>query len=222
MSAPVALLVAKAPVPGQVKTRLGAEIGMVSAAGLAAAALLDTIAACASAFGAGRCHLALDGVLHGAHRRDEILEALTGWTLHRQRGKGFAARLARAHEDVAAATGAPVVQIGMDTPQVAPADLASAAERLTGPSSAVLGPASDGGWWLLGVARPQLVDRLRTVPMSTTDTGLLTREALRASGAEVEVTQSMRDVDRVADAVAVAAIAPETRFARAWSVRDPA
>ena len=54
-----ALVMAKAPVPGRVKTRLGARVGMEVAAELAAAALLDTIAACRSAF--AECHLALDG-----------------------------------------------------------------------------------------------------------------------------------------------------------------
>ncbi len=61
-----ALVVAKAPVPGRVKTRLGAAIGMDAAARLAAAALLDTIAACRSAF--AECHLALDGDLDEAVR----------------------------------------------------------------------------------------------------------------------------------------------------------
>jgi glycosyltransferase A (GT-A) superfamily protein (DUF2064 family) len=41
-----ALVVAKAPEPGKVKTRLGAHVGMETAAGLAAAALLDTLAEC--------------------------------------------------------------------------------------------------------------------------------------------------------------------------------
>jgi glycosyltransferase A (GT-A) superfamily protein (DUF2064 family) len=57
---------AKAPVPGRVKTRLGARVGMDVAADLAAAALLDTIAACRSAF--TECHLALDGSLADAVR----------------------------------------------------------------------------------------------------------------------------------------------------------
>ena len=47
-----ALVVAKAPVAGQVKTRLGADVGLEQAAGLAAAALLDTLEACTTAYGA--------------------------------------------------------------------------------------------------------------------------------------------------------------------------
>lgn len=112
----VALVVAKAPVVGRVKTRLGQVVGMERAAELATAALLDTLAACAEAYGVERCHLALDGDLADARGADELLEAVSGWSVHPQRGAGFAERLVRAHRTVATATDAPVVQVGMDTP----------------------------------------------------------------------------------------------------------
>ena len=79
-----ALVVAKAPVPGRVKTRLGAVIGMDAAARVAAAALLDTLSACRSAF--AECHLALDGDLRGACEEDELRDRLGGWVVHPQRG----------------------------------------------------------------------------------------------------------------------------------------
>ena len=52
--------------------------------------------------------------------------------------------------------------------------------------------------------------------MSTSKTGELTRRALARAGATVHQTESMRDVDDVADAESVATTAPETRFARQW------
>ena len=61
-----ALVVAKAPEPGLVKTRLGAKIGMERAADLACASLLDTIMACTAAVGAELCHLSLAGHLDRA------------------------------------------------------------------------------------------------------------------------------------------------------------
>ena len=82
------LVVAKAPVPGQVKTRLGIEIGMTEAAEIAAASLLDTLAACRDAVGPDACHLALAGDLADAVRRDELAEAsgrLDGSTADRGR-----------------------------------------------------------------------------------------------------------------------------------------
>jgi glycosyltransferase A (GT-A) superfamily protein (DUF2064 family) len=208
--------VAKSPVAGMAKTRLGREIGMGRAADLAAAALLDTVHACAAAFGVERCHLALDGVLaHGA-RADALLDATADWTVHPQRGDGFAERLVQAHVDASAFSGAPVVQVGMDTPHLHAAALVEAASRLTSPDAAVLGPAYDGGWWLLGVGGPHLLAHLPEVPMSTARTGELTRRALVRAGARVSDIVTLRDVDEVADAESVAAVAPGTRFARSW------
>ena len=189
---------------------------MERAAELAAAALLDTLAACASAYGVDRCHLALDGDLADAVRPDELGEATRGWVIHPQRGADFAERLVHAHHDAAAASGAPVVQVGMDTPQLDAASLLRAEATLDGPDDAVLGPAYDGGWWLLGVGGPHLLDHLGQVPMSTAETGELTRQALARAGARVHELEVLRDVDEVVDAEAVASAAPDTRFARAW------
>jgi glycosyltransferase A (GT-A) superfamily protein (DUF2064 family) len=216
MRSAVALVVAKSPVAGLVKTRLGREIGMERAADLAAAALLDTVAACAEAFGPTRCHLALDGVLAHGRRGEELLAATADWTMHPQRGDDLADRLVHAHEDAAAFSGAPVVQVGMDTPQLAVSTLREAASLLTSPDAAVLGPAYDGGWWLLGVGGPHLLRHLREVPMSTAETGRLTRDALVRADAEMTYLEPLRDVDEACDADLVAAEAPDTRFARSW------
>ena len=114
----VVLVVAKAPVPGQAKTRLAAGVGDQAAADIAAAALLDTLDAVAAAPVAERV-VALTGELDAAERADEIRARLADFTVVPQRGADFAARLANAHVDAAAAAGGlPVLQIGMDTPQV--------------------------------------------------------------------------------------------------------
>ncbi len=216
MNRAVVLVVAKAPVVGKVKTRLGHEVGMERAADLAAAALLDTVRACAAAYGPARCHLSLDGVLAHGLLADELLDETADWTFHVQRGDGFAERLVNAHEDASAASGSPVVQVGMDTPHLSARALLEAGELLTGPDEAVLGPAYDGGWWLLGVGRPHLVAHLSGVPMSTAETGRLTRRALARAGARVTEIESLCDVDEVEDAELVAAGSPHTRFARSW------
>lgn len=222
MTLPVALVVAKAPVPGEAKTRLGRVVGAEHAAELAAAAWLDTLEACATAFGTDRCHLALTGDLSRAARASELAAAISPWTVHMQRGDGFADRLWNAHHDVFTKTGAPVVQIGMDTPQVEARHLHEAESLLADGDDAVLGPADDGGWWLVGVGGPHLLEHLTGVPMSTADTGRLTRAALEKAGARVQHTGSLRDIDEVADAEAVASLAPGTRFALAWRDRRDA
>ncbi len=219
MIPPVVLVVAKAPVPGQAKTRLGAVVGPEQAADLAAAALLDTLEACVAAVGLERCHLALAGELASGARADELTAATHGWTVHRQRGADFAERLLHAHLDTSASAGAPVLQVGMDTPQLEPRHLHEAAAMLTAPHDAVLGPAYDGGWWLLGVGGPHLLTHLVDVPMSTAETCALTRVALGRAGAVVSETALLRDIDERADADAVADLAPRTRFGRQWSER---
>ena len=111
----------------------------------------------------------------------------------------------------AAARPAAVLQVGMDTPQLTAALLAEAAGRLS-TVDAVLGPATDGGWWALGLNRPAAADVLRAVPMSRPDTGDRTLDALRRNGLTVGLLPELSDVDTMADAVRVAAQAPGTRF----------
>lgn len=210
---PAVLVMAKAPVPGQVKTRLGATIGDEDAAELAALSLLDTLDACELAF--DERHLALAGDLSGAIRGAELFERMGMWTVHPQRGAGFADRLAHAHHD-AASGGRAVVQIGMDTPHVTATDLTAVADAVEAGHDAVLGPAEDGGWWVLAVTSPSYTEGLRGVEMSTERTGDDTRTALEALGAKVGLGATMRDVDTSEDAELVAGLAPGTRFARRW------
>lgn len=209
-----ALVVAKAPVAGRVKTRLGADVGMTLAAELAAAALLDTLAACTEAFGADRCLLSLDGDLCDAVRGREIERALAGWQVAGQRGVDLGDRLANAHSDVP--PGEPVLQVGMDTPQLRAQDLHDTAAALAD-ADAVLGPAEDGGWWVLGLHEPSAADALRSVPMSEPTTYADTRAALEGRGLRIASTTPMRDVDTRADADVVADAHRETEFARVWA-----
>lgn len=216
MTEPHLLVVAKAPVPGRAKTRLGAEVGMAAAARLAAAALADTLAACSATYGPQRCCLALEGTLEDAVDGAALAALVAGWRVFPQRGVGFGARLVHAHADAGALTEGPVIQLGMDTPQVTPELLRTVAAGLDD-AEAVLGPADDGGWWVLGARDPRRVTAIAEVPMSTVTTGAETRRALRGAGLRVSTTTVLRDVDTVADAGAVAEEAPGTRFAAAWN-----
>ena len=132
-----------------------------------------------------------------------------------QWGDDFPNRLANAHADAATRyPGLPVLQIGMDTPQVDGPALESAVERLAG-YDAVLGPAMDGGWWALGLRDPRAADVLRAVATSRSDTGARTRLALAEAGLRVGTLPTLSDVDVVEDARLVAAQAPGGRFAAA-------
>jgi uncharacterized protein len=210
----VVLVVAKAPVAGLAKTRLCPPATPRQAATIAAAALLDTLDAVAGV-PCVRPMLAYTGRFADAEAAYEIRAALAGWCLVPQRGNGFGERLACAHADAAALfPGQPVLQIGMDTPQVRPALLSTALRRLAG-TDAVLGMATDGGWWALGLRDPAHATALREVPMSTPDTGRLTRMALTGQGLRVAELPVLSDVDTWDDALTVAAAVPGSHFATA-------
>jgi glycosyltransferase A (GT-A) superfamily protein (DUF2064 family) len=128
-----------------------------------------------------------------------------------QRAGGLDERLAGAF---AAATG-PAFLVGMDTPQVTPALIEASASALAGPEvDAVLGRAEDGGYWAIGLVRPD-ERAFRGVPMSVETTGEAQRARLDELGLRTEELPVLRDVDFFEDARAVASEAPDSRFARA-------
>ncbi|MFD5796871.1 DUF2064 domain-containing protein [Streptomyces diastatochromogenes] len=189
------LVIAKEPLPGRVKTRLTPPFTPEQAAALAEASLADTLHAVAET-PATRRVLVLDG------RPGPWLPP--GFDVVPQCAGGLDARLA----DAFARCAGPALLIGMDTPQVTP-------ELLTvdfAGCDAYFGPAEDGGFWALGLARPEPA-LLRGVPMSTPQTGAVQRERLVAAGLRVRDLPRLRDVDTAADARAVAALAPHGTFA---------
>jgi glycosyltransferase A (GT-A) superfamily protein (DUF2064 family) len=214
------LVMAKAPVPGEAKTRLAPAFGVEGAAELAVAALLDTMEAVRSADVAIRI-VALSGDMALARDADEIDRALADVTVISQDGATFADRLVRAHRD-AALFGLPVLQIGMDTPQVTGGLLTMAADTLMAESTdAVLGMATDGGWWALGVTDAAAASVLGNIPMSRSDTGALTRAAIVARGCTVAELPVLTDVDTPEDARLVARrMIPLARFPRALGRLD--
>jgi rSAM/selenodomain-associated transferase 1 len=197
--APALLVIAKEPLPGRAKTRLTPPFTPEEAAGLAAAALADTLEA-ALACNAGRRILVFDGDPGPFARGFEVVP---------QRGHGLDERLAAAFEDA----DEPALLVGMDTPQVTPA-LLDAGLRVLERHDAVFGPATDGGYWTIGLRRP---DRavFEGVPMSVERTGAVQRARLAELGLSVAPLPPLCDVDDIDDARVVAAEAPSGRFAAA-------
>ncbi|MFC9436070.1 DUF2064 domain-containing protein [Nocardia sp. NPDC057030] len=207
------LVIAKAPIAGFAKTRLTPPLTPREAARVAAAALLDTLDSVLRSDVSHRV-VAFTGDLGAAECGDELSAALTQFEVVPQRGDGFGARLANAHAD-AASFGAPVLQIGMDTPQIGPDVLTAAAIELAEGDTALLGPADDGGWWALGLPSAQPARVLADVPMSTDRTGELTRKAVQDCGYRVDLLPQFSDVDTFDDALRVAAVSCG-RFARTF------
>ncbi len=196
------LVMAKAPVAGRVKTRLCPPLSPEAAAGIAAAALADTLAA-VGACSADRKVIALDGQPGRWLPR--------GFDVIPQAGRGLDERLANAW----VATGGWGIQIGMDTPQVTAAELDGLLLGLEH-GRALLGPALDGGWWVIGL---RAVDPRRVfadVEMGTPHTGASQLRRLRGMGLEVSLVHKRRDIDTVTDLAAVAEAHPGLRTARSW------
>lgn len=203
------LVIAKAPVPGLSKTRLCPPCTPEQAAGLAEAALEDTLAA-VSGTACERRTLVLDGS-PGGWLPDE------GYEIVSQSTGGLGARLAAAfsHSD------GPALLIGMDTPQVCPNLLDNSLRQLQQPGTdAVLGLAEDGGYWAIGLREPN-PDVFAGVPMSSSCTGAFQREQLDRLGLRVGELPALRDVDYMADARSVAAERPLGRFAQAVRSLEP-
>ncbi|RVX39393.1 hypothetical protein EDD27_1750 [Nonomuraea polychroma] len=199
-SRPQIVVLAKRPRPGHVKTRLTPPYTPEEAAELAAEALRDTLDAVAATPAAARV-LVTDDPGPGA--------APDGFEVIAQRGDGLDERLAWAFEDVYARRRLPVLLVGMDTPQITGTLLTRAATALQ-EHDAVFGPAADGGFWLLGLRRPD-PGLLLGVPMSRPDTGA--EQLRRLRGRSVATMPLLTDVDDAAAARAVAERAPHTRFA---------
>jgi rSAM/selenodomain-associated transferase 1 len=205
-------ILAKAPVAGRVKTRLCPPYTADQAAELAAAALRDTLAVVRRTPSTKPAVLVLAG--DSSRFRRSGVEVLA------QRGDGLDERIGYAMADVHRERGGPVLLIGMDTPQVTVRALAWAAGRLAAGVDSVLGPAADGGYWAIGLQRPD-PSLVLGVPMSTAATGRHQHERLRAAGLHVEVLPMLVDVDDAESAHLVARSAPTTAFARVLAGMAP-
>lgn len=200
------IVIAKAPVPGRVKTRLTPPFTPQQGAELAGAALADTLEAVARARGSLPV-LALEG--------DPALVCVPArFAVVPQAGGGLDRRLAAAFKDAAIRDPGPVLLIGMDTPQVTGPLLEASMPTVW--EDATFGPAEDGGFWSLGFRSPRAVDLdrlLLDVPMSTDTTGAVQLGRLTEAGLRVRMLPVLRDVDTIDDVAAVAAAAPASRFA---------
>ncbi|MDX6678241.1 MAG: uncharacterized protein QOE31_2293 [Solirubrobacteraceae bacterium] len=202
---PALVVMAKEPLAGRVKTRLCPPLEPAQAAALAEAALGDTLNAVAWT-PARRRVLALDG------SPGDWLPG--GFEVVAQRGDGLAERLANATRDV----GESLLLVGMDTPQLTRALLIDALERLAQPGvDAVLGPTTDGGYWTIGLREPD-PEVFAGVRMSSAGTAAAQRARLNELGLRTVELEALRDVDTYEDAVAVATLAPWSRFAATFEL----
>jgi rSAM/selenodomain-associated transferase 1 len=184
---------AKAPVAGQVKTRLAAALGPARAAELHASLVKHALStATQSGLGAVELWCAPDDT----HPFFARCAAETGAQLRRQSGADLGERMAAAF-DAALAADRRLLLIGSDCPALTPAHLIDAAAALAS-HDAVLTPAEDGGYVLVGLSRavPGMFD---AIEWGSANVMAATRERLRAAGARWQEMPTLWDVDRPED-----------------------
>jgi rSAM/selenodomain-associated transferase 1 len=147
-------IICKAPQPGRAKTRLATAIGAVAASGLSACFLRDVAAAIESVpeilVRRGYGVYAPAGV---EHIMRELLPATFGLLL--QVGDDLGDVLFGAARDLLIAGHDCVLLVNGDSPTLPARFLVQAIESLREPGDRmVLGPASDGGYYLIGLKRP--------------------------------------------------------------------
>ncbi len=190
MSASGTILVfAKAPVAGEAKTRLIPALGAADAAALHERLIGRTLAT-ATETGFRMvlwCHPDARHPLFAAWRENRIpLETQTGDHLGERMYRAFTA------------TKGPAVVIGTDCPDLTAGDLAQAFRLLATGNDAVLGPALDGGYWLLGLNRPDH-SLFEGIDWGGNRVAAQTRQRLTALGWRWEELASRPDIDRPED-----------------------
>ena len=204
MSTTRIVVIAKAPQPGRVKTRLIPALGAEGAAALAARMLARTLAVAFEAAGAadtadpalGVVELCASPAPGDPAWQGVVVPAGLRWSAQ---GEGdLGARMAGAARRVLAG-GERVLLIGTDCPALDAACLRAAAEALD-EVEAVIVPSFDGGYVLLGLRRfdPSLFEG---IAWSTSTVAAATRVRLDALAWSYQVLPALQDIDVPADLV---------------------
>ena len=179
------IVMAKPPLGGQAKTRLARDVGPARAAAF--------------------CRLSTGRLLHrlGPDPRWRLTLCVNarpdqrfacwpeGVARSAQGGGSLGDRMTHA---MAALPPGPAVILGTDAPQVEPADVAAAFAAL-GPAEAVFGPADDGGYWLVGLARRRPLPGLFAGVRWSTEHALADTRASLPEGARTATLRTLTDVD---------------------------
>ncbi len=183
------IIFVKAPLPGKVKTRLARELGDEDACGLYRAMGRDI------AENPGR-NDNWDTIIAFSPPEEEALvrEWLgSGFSYHPQKGDDLGERMFRAIADVLESGYARVVLVGSDIPELTAEIILRAFDTLD-EADVVLGPARDGGYYLVGMKKPHQ-DIFTDIPWSTPEVFAATCGRIRELGLTPAFTEPLDDVD---------------------------
>lgn len=193
MLMPMLLVVAKQPAAGQTKTRLCPPLTGETAAALYECFLRDTLDIMRMTPAVKRCIVYLP---EGA--ADYFRKLAPDFTLMRQEGADLGERLDNLLTAALAQGAAAAVVMDSDSPTLPAAYLREAFTRLQEGADVVLGPCDDGGYYLIGLTRPQ-PRLLRDVPMSTPTVLRDTLAIAEELGVRVALLPTWYDVDTVVE-----------------------
>lgn len=191
----VLLVVAKQPAAGQTKTRLCPPLDGAMAATLYECFLQDTLALMREVNDVQRAIAYLPEDAAGYFRTLAPDMRLTP-----QRGADLGERLANLLGDALEGGAGQAVVMDSDSPNLPSAYLRQAFAALDGPADVVLGPCDDGGYYLIGMKRPE-PRLLREVPMSTPQVTQHTLALAHELGLRTALLPMWYDVDTVAELV---------------------
>jgi rSAM/selenodomain-associated transferase 1 len=177
----------KSPSRGRAKTRIAAVVGAARAAEIYRA-LVERLLQGIAALDRVELHYTPSGA-----RREIRCWLRPGWSAQPQAAGDLGARLTAAFDGAFAAGTRRVCIIGSDCPEVTAADIHRAWRKLRD-HDLVLGPAEDGGYWLIGLGAPQ-PGLFVGMPWSTS--AVLERTVARAGelGLRVARLRTLRDID---------------------------
>lgn len=186
---------AKAPVPGQVKTRLCPPLTPDEAATLHGSFVLDTLERTRTAV--GKFKLPIDRYLGCAPSSSlvffKIMEERQAVSLFDQDGEDLGIRMARAFEHLFTRGYRSVILVGTDVPTL-PLERYQQAAKLLETHDLVLGPALDGGYYLIGLTKPAPA-LFQNIPWSTDQVLSLTKAQADKLALSTALLPEWRDVD---------------------------
>ncbi len=186
MPEPRIIIFVKAPRPGFVKTRLAATIGNEAACD-AYRQLTETVLANLAPLPRS---IEVELRFTPDDAKNEITQWLqANWKAQSQGEGDLGERMHRAFTE----TNGPTIVIGSDCPEVRLSDLHAATKALQ-THDAVIGPATDGGYWLIGLNAPCPV-LFEEIKWSTGEVLKMTLEKAREAGLTIKILRELADVD---------------------------
>jgi uncharacterized protein len=193
------VIFAKAPIPGAVKTRLCPPLTPDEAATLHGSFVLDMLER--TKLAVATLHLPFHRYLACAPSSTlvffKIMEERQSVRLLDQIGDDLGQRMHHTFVDLFAKGYKQVIIVGTDVPTL-PLSVYQEAFTILGRSDMVLGPALDGGYYLIGLTQPA-ENLFAGVPWSTDQVLPVTQQHAKTLGLSVELTVPWRDVDTIAD-----------------------